>query len=27
MIIAHSLIDITTFVGYGLLHGKVSWLP
>lgn len=27
MIIAHSLIDITTFIGYGLLHGKVSWLP
>lgn len=27
MIIAHSLIDITTFVGYALLHGKVSWLP
>ncbi|HEX5189396.1 MAG TPA: CPBP family intramembrane glutamic endopeptidase [Streptosporangiaceae bacterium] len=27
MVIAHSLIDITTFVGYALLHGKVSWLP
>jgi membrane protease YdiL (CAAX protease family) len=27
MIIAHSLVDITTFVGYGVLHGKVSWLP
>ncbi len=27
MIIAHSLIDITTFIGYGVLHGKVSWLP
>lgn len=27
MIVAHSLIDITTFVGYAVLHGKVSWLP
>jgi membrane protease YdiL (CAAX protease family) len=27
MIIAHSLIDITTFIGYAVLHGKVSWLP
>ena len=27
MIIAHSLIDMTTFVGYATLHGRVSWLP
>ena len=27
MIIAHSLIDMTAFVGYVALHGKVSWLP
>ena len=27
MIIAHSLIDITAFIGYAALHGKVSWLP
>jgi membrane protease YdiL (CAAX protease family) len=27
MMIAHSLIDVTTFVGYAVLHGKVSWLP
>jgi membrane protease YdiL (CAAX protease family) len=27
MIIAHTLIDAVTFVGYAALHGKVSWLP
>jgi membrane protease YdiL (CAAX protease family) len=27
MIVAHTLIDATTFVGYAVLHGKVSWLP
>lgn len=27
MVIAHSLIDITAFVGYALLAGHVSWLP
>jgi len=27
MIIAHSLIDMTAFVGYAALHGRVSWLP
>ncbi|MDR2986697.1 MAG: CPBP family intramembrane metalloprotease [Nocardiopsaceae bacterium] len=27
MIIAHSLIDMTAFIGYAALHGKVSWLP
>ena len=27
LIIAHSLIDATAFVGYALLHGRVSWLP
>jgi membrane protease YdiL (CAAX protease family) len=27
MIIAHTLIDAVTFVGYAYLHGKVSWLP
>ncbi len=27
MIIAHTLIDSVTFVGYVLLVGKVSWLP
>jgi membrane protease YdiL (CAAX protease family) len=26
-IIAHSLIDAGAFIGYALLHGKVSWLP
>jgi membrane protease YdiL (CAAX protease family) len=26
-IVAHSLIDATTFIGYAALHGKVSWLP
>ncbi len=27
LIIAHSLIDAVTFVGYAALAGKVSWLP
>jgi membrane protease YdiL (CAAX protease family) len=27
LLIAHSLIDATAFVGYAALHGKVSWLP
>jgi membrane protease YdiL (CAAX protease family) len=27
MIIAHTLIDAVTFVGYAALAGKVSWLP
>jgi len=27
MVIAHSLIDAVTFIGYAYLHGKVSWLP
>ena len=27
MIIAHSLIDMTAFIGYAALHGRVSWLP
>jgi membrane protease YdiL (CAAX protease family) len=27
MIVAHTLIDAVTFVGYAYLHGKVSWLP
>jgi membrane protease YdiL (CAAX protease family) len=27
LVIAHSLIDIVAFVGYGLLKGKLSWLP
>jgi membrane protease YdiL (CAAX protease family) len=27
LIIAHSLIDAVAFVGYALLHGRVSWLP
>ena len=26
-IIAHTLIDTVTFVGYAVLHGHVSWLP
>jgi len=26
-VVAHSLIDAGAFVGYALLHGKVSWLP
>ncbi|MBX6383623.1 MAG: CPBP family intramembrane metalloprotease [Microbispora sp.] len=27
LIIAHTLIDVVAFVGYGLLRGRVSWLP
>jgi membrane protease YdiL (CAAX protease family) len=27
MVVAHSLIDLVAFVGYGLLRGHVSWLP
>jgi membrane protease YdiL (CAAX protease family) len=27
LIVAHTLIDAVAFVGYALLHGKVSWLP
>ncbi|HET9897008.1 MAG TPA: CPBP family intramembrane glutamic endopeptidase [Streptosporangiaceae bacterium] len=27
MIIAHTLIDAGAFIGYAVLHGKVSWLP
>jgi hypothetical protein len=27
MIIAHTLIDVTAFLGYAALHGHVSWLP
>lgn len=27
LILAHSLIDTSAFVGYVLLHGHVSWLP
>jgi membrane protease YdiL (CAAX protease family) len=27
MIIAHTLIDTVTFVGYAALHNRVSWLP
>jgi membrane protease YdiL (CAAX protease family) len=27
LVIAHTLIDGVTFVGYTLLHGHVSWLP
>ena len=27
LVIAHSLIDIVAFVGYGLLKGHVGWLP
>jgi membrane protease YdiL (CAAX protease family) len=27
LIIAHTLIDAVTFVGYALLAGHVSWLP
>lgn len=27
LIIAHAVIDIVAYVGYGLLHGRVSWLP
>jgi len=27
MIIAHTLIDAVTFVGYAALYGRVSWIP
>jgi membrane protease YdiL (CAAX protease family) len=27
LIVAHSLIDAVTFIGYAALHGKVSWIP
>jgi membrane protease YdiL (CAAX protease family) len=27
MIIAHTLIDATAFIGYAVLHGHVKWLP
>ncbi|MGW0181431.1 CPBP family intramembrane glutamic endopeptidase [Nocardia sp. NPDC003345] len=27
LVIAHALIDIVAYLGYGLLHGRVSWLP
>jgi membrane protease YdiL (CAAX protease family) len=27
LVIAHTLIDATTFVGYALLAGRVSWIP
>lgn len=27
LIIAHTVIDSVAFVGYAVLHGKVSWLP
>jgi len=27
LVVAHTLIDATAFVGYVALHGKVSWLP
>ncbi|HEY3258942.1 MAG TPA: CPBP family intramembrane glutamic endopeptidase [Pseudonocardiaceae bacterium] len=27
LIIAHTLIDVVAFVGYAVLHGRVSWLP
>ena len=27
LIIAHTLIDAVTFVGYAVLHGRVSWIP
>jgi membrane protease YdiL (CAAX protease family) len=27
LIVAHTLIDAVTFVGYAALHGRVSWLP
>jgi hypothetical protein len=27
LIIAHTLIDAVTFVGYAALIGRVSWLP
>lgn len=27
LIVAHTLIDAVSFVGYAMLHGHVSWLP
>jgi membrane protease YdiL (CAAX protease family) len=27
LVIAHTLLDAVAFVGYAVLHGKVSWLP
>ncbi|HEX3920956.1 MAG TPA: CPBP family intramembrane glutamic endopeptidase [Streptosporangiaceae bacterium] len=27
LVIAHTLIDTVTFVGYAALHGRVSWIP
>jgi membrane protease YdiL (CAAX protease family) len=27
LVVAHTLIDAVTFIGYTLLHGHVSWLP
>ncbi|MGW4644640.1 CPBP family intramembrane glutamic endopeptidase [Sphaerisporangium sp. NPDC004334] len=27
LVVAHTLIDAVAFVGYGLLRGRVSWLP
>lgn len=27
LVIAHALIDVVAYLGYGLLHGRVSWLP
>jgi membrane protease YdiL (CAAX protease family) len=27
LVAAHALLDIVAFVGYGLLAGKVGWLP
>ena len=27
LVIAHTLIDAVTFVGYAALHGRVSWIP
>lgn len=27
LVIAHTLIDATAFIGYAILHGRVAWLP
>ncbi|WP_433444341.1 CPBP family intramembrane glutamic endopeptidase [Nonomuraea sp. CA-141351] len=27
LVVAHTLIDAVAFVGYAILHGRVSWLP
>ncbi|MEW9531633.1 CPBP family intramembrane glutamic endopeptidase [Microbispora sp. NPDC049125] len=27
LVVAHTIIDVVAFVGYGLLRGRVSWLP